>query len=112
MSGILPELHKVVNGAASATDTNPHTLIAAPDVGRLCITSMQLGRTDNGTTPITVTLSDPASTVLVVPGTANGESLPFVFDTPLVLAPKTALTMTASSGVTTLFGSAQGFVLE
>lgn len=112
MSGILPERHKVAGGAASATDNTAHMLIAAPDLGKLCITSLQLGRTDAGTSAITVTLNDNAATVLVLENAGNGRSIPFVFDTPIMLANKTPLTFQASTGVSTLYASAQGFVLE
>lgn len=112
MSGILPEMHQCLSGAASATDTSTMTVIAAPDTGRLCVTSLQLGRNDAGTTAITVTLNDAKATVLVVPNSGGGGSVPVVFDTPLILPAKTALTAKASSGVTTLFVSAQGFLAE
>lgn len=115
MSGMTPDRFPVATGAASVTDTTTTTLIAAPDSGHLCITSLQLGRSDAGQTAITVTLNDTKATVLVLPGgpTANnGASISFVFDSPLVWANRTAMTMKASSGVSTLFGSAQGFTRE
>lgn len=113
MSGMLPEIHRVVNGATSTTTSTAATLIAAPDIGKLCITSLQLGRTDTGVAPITVTLNDTVSSVFVLPASsASGVGANFVFDTPLVWAPLTKATLTPSSAVTTLFAAAQGFTVE
>lgn len=112
MSGHRVQEHQSVSGAAIATDTGVHTLIAAPSMGKLCITSLQVGRTDAGTTPITVTLNDLAGTVLVIDNPGSGRSIPFVFDTPLIWPLKTAATFQSSAGVTTLYASAQGFLFE
>jgi hypothetical protein len=112
MSGILPELHQIVTGAASTTGTGVTTLIAAPSEGGICVSSLQLGRTDTATTPLTVTLNDTAGTVIVVPpgGVASPGVREIVFDAPLLVANKAALTFTSSAGVTTLYASAQGFL--
>lgn len=111
MSGYLPSYSQSVTGAASATTTAATTLIAAPSMGAICVTSLQLGRTDAGAAAITVALNDPAATVLVVPPQADGGGIrDIVFDAPIVLPPLTALTFAASAGVTTLFASAQGFL--
>ena len=110
MSGFNPVDYQTVSGTGSATNTAATTIIAAPSEGCINVASLQLGRTDAGTTPITVTLNDSAGTVLVLDNAGNGKSIPFVFDVPLVLAAKTALTMAASTGVSTLYGSAQGFL--
>ena len=112
MSGILPPLHQHVNGAASATTTAATTLIAAPSAGRLCVSALQLCRNDAGTTPITITLNDGAGTVLGLPNAGNGKSDPYVFDAPIILPAKQALTFQASSAITTVFASAQGFIAE
>jgi hypothetical protein len=111
MSGYLPSYSQLVTGAANTTGATTVTLIPAPDMGAICVSSLQLGRTDAGATSITVTLSDVSSTVLVVPPVANGGGVrDVVFDAPLLLANKAALTFQASAGVSTLYASAQGFL--
>lgn len=113
MGGMLPELHKVANGSTSSTSSSAATLISAPDLGRLYVASAQFGRTDANSNAIVVTLNDTVTTQLVVPNPQGvGYVQTYVFDSPLQLTPKTALTMTPNSAVTTLFGAAQGFVLE
>lgn len=102
----------MVRGAASATGTGATTVIAASGSASLktYVTDIECGRTDAGTTPIFVTLNDVggtgSGTVLIIPaGGGNNKS----FHVPLVTAANTAFTFTASSGVTTLYCSAQGF---
>lgn len=102
----------MVRGAASTTGTGATTVIAASGSASLktYVTDIECGRTDAGTTPITVTLNDVggtgSGTVLIIPaGGGNNKS----FHVPLVTAANTAFTFTASSGVTTLYCSAQGF---
>ena len=111
MSGILPTLFQLVSGAGSTSGTGALTLIAAQSGGGMCISSLQLGRTDSGASALTVTLNDTANTVFVLPPQADGGGvLPLVFDAPLVVSNNTALTVTVSSGVSTFFASAQGFL--
>lgn len=102
----------MVRGAASATGTGATTIIAASGSASLktYVTDIECGRTDAGTTAIFVTLNDVggtgSGTVLIIPaGGGNNKS----FHVPLVTAANTAFTFTASSGVTTLYCSAQGF---
>jgi hypothetical protein len=100
----------VVSGAGNATGTGATTIIAAPTATRrIYVTAVQCGRTDAGSTGIFVTLNDNASTVIVVPNTGSGGGNNMPFPSPLTVPPATALTFTASSGVSTLYCDAQGF---
>jgi hypothetical protein len=117
MSAIMPEIHPLKSGAVTTTTSTAATLIAAPSVGRLCVTSMQLSRTDQSASAITVTMNDTASSVFVLPGvapanSAAGSTLPLVFDSPLVWAPLTAATIKPSAAVSSLYVTAQGFTVE
>jgi hypothetical protein len=100
-----------VSGSGSATGTGATTIIAAPSTGlRIYVTAVQCGRTDAGTTAIYVTLNDTSSTVLVLPNAGNGGGNNISFPaTPLTMARATALTFTASSGVSTVYCDAQGY---
>lgn len=97
-----------VRGAANTTGTGATTLIASAG-GSLknYITGLQCGRTDAGATAITLTFSDAATTILVLPA---GGATNLVFQVPLVTAAATAFTVTSGTGVTTLYCAAQGFV--
>jgi hypothetical protein len=98
-----------VSGSASATSTAQTTVIAAPSANNLYITSLQIGRTDAGTTAISVALNDSATTEVIVPNSGGGGGNNMVFNPPLVVAAATALKFTASAGVTTLYVNAQGY---
>jgi len=107
------ELHgNFVSGSGSATDTAAHAIIAAPSVtgNRYYITSVQCGRTDAGTTASRVTLNDDGATVLVLPNAGNGGANNAVFPTPLTVPRTSALTMTSSASISTVYCSAQGYV--
>ena len=97
-----------VSGSASTTSTAQTTLLSVPTGSRrLYITSVQCGRTDAGTSGITVTLNDDGSTIVVVPNSGGGGGNNMTFPTPLTIA--TTLKFTPSSGVTTLYCNAQGY---
>jgi hypothetical protein len=100
----------MVRGAASTTGTGATTLIAAGGASiKTYITDIECGRTDAGTSAITVTFNDSASTVLVLPNSGGGGGNVKAFNVPLVTAANTAFTFTAGTGVTTLYCAAQGF---
>ena len=100
-----------VSGAGSATGTGATTIIASPGANlRIYVTGVQCGRTDAGTTGIFVTLNDTSSTVVVLPNAGNGGGNNMYFTpSPLTMARGTALTFTASSGVSTVYCDAQGY---
>lgn len=99
-----------VQGSATSTSTGAITVIASAGTGlKNYITSVQLGRSDAGTTPVTITFNDSASTVVVLPGLTGGSTLPITFPVPLATAAATAFKFTCSSGVTTAYCSAQGY---
>lgn len=113
MSGYLPSYSQSVQGAASTVSAVATTLIAAPSEGAICVSSLQLGRTDAGAAAITVAFNDLASTIFVLPSTTSGGGIrDFTFDAPLVCSAQQALTFQASSAVTTLFASAQGYLKQ
>src|SRR5208282_2283961 len=58
-----PNKSNFQSGAASATGTTQTTVIASPGSNKLYITDVQIGRTDAGTTAISVSLNDTATTV-------------------------------------------------
>jgi hypothetical protein len=97
----------LVSGSGSGTDTAAHTIIAAPtsaSARRIYVTSAQCFRTDAGTTAIRVTLNDDGGTVIGLPNSGGGGG-----SNPLTVPAATALTFTASSGVTSVYCNAQGF---
>jgi hypothetical protein len=100
-----------VSGSGSATNTAATTIISALTGSlRIYVSSVQCGRTDAGTTAIYVTLNDTSSTVIVLPNAGNGGGNNMSFATaPLTVARATALTFTASSGVSTVYCNAQGY---
>ena len=110
MSGYLPSYSELVTGSASTTSGAVTTLISAPSEGAICVSGLQLGRTDAGGA-ITVTLNDTVASSFVLPASSNGGGVrDIVFDAPLLVAPKTALTFVASSGINALLATAQGFL--
>jgi hypothetical protein len=102
-------INNLVSGSASTTTTAQTTLIAAPVTRRLYVTSVQCGRSDTGTSAISLQLNDDALTTLVIPNTGGGGGSNVVFPAPLTVASGTALKFTASAGVSTLYCSAQGY---
>lgn len=99
-----------VSGAASATGTGATTIIAAGGSGvKLYITSVQCYRSDAGTTAAYVTLDDGASTIVVLPNGGGGGGATLTLPIPLVVAANTAFTFTASTSLTTVYCSGQGF---
>jgi hypothetical protein len=101
-----------ISGSGSGTDTNPHNIIAAPSItgARYYITGIQCGRTDAGTSASRVTLNDDAATVIVLPNAGNGGGANVSFPVPLTVPRATALTMTSSASISTVYCSAQGFL--
>lgn len=100
----------MVRGAASTTGTGATTVIASQGVGvKIYVTSLQVTRSDAGSTAITVSLNDTSTSVFAIPNAGNGGGAVFVFPVPLVVAANTALQFTAGTGVTTLYCCAQGY---
>jgi hypothetical protein len=101
----------MLRGSASETGTSAGTILPASGSASLkeYMTDIECGRTDAGTTAIYVTLNDTSSTVIVLPNSGGGGANSKTFNTPLVFAANTAATFTASSGVSTVYCSAQGF---
>jgi hypothetical protein len=102
-----------VAGSATTTGTTAVTIIPAyPDTNRrLVITSLQCGRTDAGTTAITLTFNDLNNSVIVLPpGAGASQNMNFHPDAGLRLPLNTGLTMTSSAAINAVFCNAQGYV--
>lgn len=100
-----------VFGTGSGTDTAAHTIISSPGTSlRIYVTGVQCARTDAGTTAIFLTLNDDKSSVIVLPNAGNGGGNNMSFGAGVItVARGTALTFTASSGVSTVYCNAQGY---
>ena len=96
-------------GSVSSTDTGAHTVIAAGGAQTaIYVTSLQFG--NSSSTSVTVTLNDTVSSKFVVPASSTAFGGSNVLGrVPLLVAENTALTMTSSSGQTTVTCNAQGF---
>ena len=109
----LPGYAASVLGAGSTTTNTAFNIITFNSGWNanyhIYVNAVQCGRTDAGTSAITVTFNDTASTVMVVPA-SHGGYVTFNSPSTLDVAANTNFTGTASSGVTTLYCSAQGFV--
>lgn len=99
-----------LTGSASATGTGATTIIAAQGAGiKIKVTDVECFRTDAGATMIYATLNDASSTPVPIPPVGANNWSPKI---PLTVAANTALTFTASTGVSTLFCSAQGYASQ
>lgn len=98
-------------GTCTATTTAACTFTNSSAVGfKTYISSLQCGRTDTGTTPITVTLNDNSASVYVLPNSGGGVLVSVKFDPALVMANlATAATFTASSSISSVICNAQGY---
>lgn len=94
-----------VRGAASGTDGSAHSIIASAG-GSLKNYVTDLECYNTSATTITMTFSDAASSVFIVPA---GAGFMKTFNVPLATAAATAFSFTASTGVTTAGCAAQGF---
>jgi hypothetical protein len=95
----------MVRGSGSATDTSATTVLAAGSgSNKTYVTDWMCSNTS--ATAARVTFNDSASTTVIVPaGSGNNKNLSI----PLVTAAATALTFTASTGVSTIYCSATGY---
>jgi hypothetical protein len=104
------QVSNLVSGSGNATTTGQTTIIPAPNgTRRLYIRSIECGRTDAGTTAISVSFNDDASSVMVVPNSGGGGGNTLSLGSPLTVPAATAFKFTASAGVSTLYCNAQGF---
>ena len=100
----------MLRGSASSTSNTAVTLISAQGVGvKTYITDVECGRTDAGTTAIYVTLSDTASTILVLPNSGGGGGNSKTFNVPLATPANTAFQFISSASTSTVYCSVQGF---
>ena len=103
-------LDNLVSGSASATTTSATQIIAAPSATRrIYVTAVQCGRTDAGSSAISVALNDTAATTLVLPNSGGGGGSNATFSAPLTVPAATALTFAMSSNTSTIYCNAQGF---
>lgn len=102
----------LVDGGGSSTGTGTFTVLAASGSASLkeYMTSLQCGRSDAGTTAITVAISDGTKTrTFVIPDNGGGGGNNALLASPIVFAANTAVTAAFSSGVTTGYCNAEGF---
>lgn len=102
----------LADGGGSSTGTGTFTVLAASGSASLkeYMTSLQCGRSDAGTTAITVAISDGTKTrTFVVPDNGGGGGNNGHFVTPIVFAANTAVTAAFSAGVTTGYCNAEGY---
>lgn len=96
--------------AALSSTTGAVTLLAAQGgVVRVYLTGIQCGRADAGTTANIITLSDTASTVIVIPNSGGGGGNNITFATPLRTAANTALTATSTNSIATQNCTGEGY---
>lgn len=95
-------------GTTTTTGTGATTILSASGSSTLktYVTDIECWRNDAGTSSVSLTFNDSASTVLILP--SGGTELFHSFITPIVTAANTAFTVTASSSTTTIGCSAQG----
>jgi hypothetical protein len=98
-------------GTVSATTTAAATIANSSNTTlKSYMTGLQCSRGDAGTTAITVTLNDTASTVFVLPNSGGGGGYTATFQTPLVTsAVNTSFTFTEGAATATVYCNAQGF---
>ena len=102
-----------VSGGGSKTDNTALTILSASGSASLreWLKTVHCGRSDAGTTAITVAISDGTKTrTIVIPNSGGGGGNNVTYDPPEPFAANTAVTATASTGVTTLYCDAQGFL--
>jgi hypothetical protein len=103
-------LDNLVSGSASATTTSAAQIIAAPAATRrIYVAAVQCGRSDTGSSAISVALNDNATTTLVLPNSGGGGGSNATFSVPLTVPAATALTFAASGNTSTIYCNAQGF---
>jgi hypothetical protein len=95
-----------LNGSVQSTDSSTHTLLAAQGSGvRSYINAIQL--TNTSTTGTLVTLTDGTSTIYLPAPAGGGCVIPL--PTPFRSAANTAVTIQATTGVSTIYVSCMGY---
>lgn len=100
------------SGSGSSTTTAAITVLAASGNASFkeYLTDLHCGRSDAGTTAITLAISDGTTTITVVlPDAGNGAQANFRYTSPLAFAANTAVTVTPSAGVMTLYCDGEGY---
>lgn len=107
--GSVPSGATVETGSCNTTTTGACPLFAAAGAGvKNYLTGLYCSNTSSSSP--TITLSDTSSAQFIVPQTF-GNNINFPLGTPLNTAANTALTFTASAGVSTLYCTGVGFKL-
>lgn len=100
----------MIRATATASSTAAVTLIGAQGAGvKTYVTNIECGRTDTGTTAMTLTLSDAQSTVLIIPNNGGGGGNNYNLTIPLVTAANTTLSFTPGTAVNTTYCNVQAF---
>jgi hypothetical protein len=96
----------------SSTTTAAITVLSASGSAsyKEYLTDLHCGRSDAGTTAITIAISDGTTTITeVLPDAGGGGQANFRWSSPRVFAANTAVTVTPSAGVSTLYCDASGY---
>lgn len=108
----LPYANKenMIRAAASTVGSTAVTLFSSQGSGvKTYITSIQCFRSDAGTSAVTVTFSDSASTVWVLPNSGGGGGVAQNFPEPLVTAANATFSFQMGANISTAFCNAQGY---
>jgi hypothetical protein len=96
-------------GSVSTGSTTAVTVIAAPGASVRLYGWVECGRTDGGTSAVTVTLNDTAGTVFVLPNTSGGGGNNMMPPIPFQWGANSPVTIAVSAATTTVFCSAQAY---
>jgi len=100
----------MVRGMASTALTTALQLLPPSGSGlKTYIPDVQCGRTDAGTTAITVIFNDTATSVLILPNNGGGGGNNQHFSVPLVTAANATFTFAPSVAIATVVCNAQGY---
>jgi hypothetical protein len=96
-------------GSVSTGSTTAVTVIAAPGASVRLYGWVECGRTDAGTSAVTITLNDTAGTVFVLPNTSGGGGNNMMPPIPFQWGANSPVTIAVSAATTTVFCSAQAY---
>lgn len=101
----------MARGAVTLSGTSAGTILAASGSASLkeYITDLTCTRNDAGTTAVSITLNDTATTIIDLPNNGGGGGYAHTFNVPLAFAANVAATATSGTSITSIHCSATGF---
>ena len=101
----------MARGAVTLSGTSAGTILAASGSASLkeYVTDLTCTRNDAGTTAVSITLNDTATTVIDLPNNGGGGGYAHTFNVPLAFAANVAATATSGTSITSIHCSATGF---